>query len=306
VEEGHLGFYWIGGALQERTTAPGFHYLIPFITRFANVQITVQTDTVRNIPCGTSGGSVIYFDKIEVVNRLRPEKAHSTIKNYGIEYDKIWVFDKIHHEINQFCSSHTLQEVYIDQFESLDEAVALALQGICDKWDTGIEIVAIRITKPRIPESVKKNYEAVETAKTRFLVELEREKVARKEEEISRMRANIQALSAADLARISAEQAANVSKINVEMQIAQKSAEQKKESIQNEIYLDHQRSLADAEHYIISRQAEANQLKYTEEFLRFTLYTSLANNTKIFFGEKIPSMFLDFITDQSQKKIPFP
>jgi hypothetical protein len=30
----------------------------------------MQTDEVKNIPCGTSGGVVIYFDKIEVVNLL--------------------------------------------------------------------------------------------------------------------------------------------------------------------------------------------------------------------------------------------
>lgn len=30
----------------------------------------MQTDEVLNIPCGTSGGVVIYFDKIEVVNIL--------------------------------------------------------------------------------------------------------------------------------------------------------------------------------------------------------------------------------------------
>ena len=27
------------------------------------------------------------------------------------------------HEINQFCSSHTLQEVYITKFDQLDEAL---------------------------------------------------------------------------------------------------------------------------------------------------------------------------------------
>jgi hypothetical protein len=38
---------------------------------------------------------MIYFDKIEVVNRLRKELAFATIKNYTINYDKTWIFDKI-------------------------------------------------------------------------------------------------------------------------------------------------------------------------------------------------------------------
>ncbi len=39
------------------------------------------------------------------------------MKEYGVYYDRLWIYDKIHHEINQFCSRHTLQEVYIDKFD---------------------------------------------------------------------------------------------------------------------------------------------------------------------------------------------
>jgi len=65
------------------------------------VQVTVQTDAVSSIPCGTSGGTMISFDKVEVVNRLRSDLVYATIKNYTVNYDKTWIFDKIHHEINQ-------------------------------------------------------------------------------------------------------------------------------------------------------------------------------------------------------------
>lgn len=40
------------------------------------------------------------FEQIEVVNRLRKDLAQETVKNYTVNYDKIWIFDKIHHEIN--------------------------------------------------------------------------------------------------------------------------------------------------------------------------------------------------------------
>jgi len=205
VEEGHVGVYWVGGALLNYTTQPGLNWMIPGISTFANVQITLQTDTVLNIPCGTSGGAVIYFDKIEVVNRLNKESAYGTIKAYGVNYDRTWIFDRIHHEINQFCSSHTLQEVYIDKFETLDEALATSLQSTCDKFKTGIQIVSIRVTKPRIPEAVKKNYEAIETAKTDLLVREQKENVARTEESTIKMRAVNLAQREAEVARISAE-----------------------------------------------------------------------------------------------------
>lgn len=49
---------------------PGFHMMIPVLTYYRAVQITLQTDEVKNVPCGTSGGVMIYFDRIEVVNIL--------------------------------------------------------------------------------------------------------------------------------------------------------------------------------------------------------------------------------------------
>ena len=50
------------------------------------MQINIQTDLVRNIPCGTQGGTVIHFEKIEVVNRLRRENVLQTVKDYGVNY----------------------------------------------------------------------------------------------------------------------------------------------------------------------------------------------------------------------------
>lgn len=73
-----------------------------------------------------------------------------TIKNYTTAYDKTWIFEKIQycefitlysHEINQFCSKHTLEEVYITKFDSLDENLAQALQNDCNVWAPGIESI---------------------------------------------------------------------------------------------------------------------------------------------------------------------
>jgi regulator of protease activity HflC (stomatin/prohibitin superfamily) len=93
VEEGHVGVYWRGGALQKKITEPGFNFKFPYIDRFANIQVTMQTDSVINIPCGTSGGVTVYFEKIEVVNRLKKEYVYSTILNYGENYDKLWIYE---------------------------------------------------------------------------------------------------------------------------------------------------------------------------------------------------------------------
>ena len=38
-------------------------------------QVTLQTDEVTNVPCGTSGGVMIYFDRVEVVNILEANQG---------------------------------------------------------------------------------------------------------------------------------------------------------------------------------------------------------------------------------------
>lgn len=42
--------------------------------------------------------------------------VYDIVRNYTADYDKTLIFNKIHHELNQFCSAHTLQEVYIELF----------------------------------------------------------------------------------------------------------------------------------------------------------------------------------------------
>ena len=64
VHEGNVGVYWRGGALLDEISDPGYHLKIPLVTRFEEVQVTIQTDEVRGIPCGTSGGVLIHFDKV--------------------------------------------------------------------------------------------------------------------------------------------------------------------------------------------------------------------------------------------------
>jgi regulator of protease activity HflC (stomatin/prohibitin superfamily) len=315
VPEGHVGLYWSGGALQNTVSQPGWRVKLPLVSQVVNMQVTLQTDTVTDIPCGTSGGVMIYFDKIEVVNQLAQEHVLTTVRKYGVNYDKTWIFERIHHEINQFCSSHSLQEVYIDLFSTLDEALSDSLQTDCNKHDVGITIIAVRVTKPRIPEDVRRNYEEVEKQKTSLLVAQQQQMVTLKKEETMKQQARIQAEKEAEVAIINAQREAsvativaqkeaNVSLINLEMTIKMKQAEQKRQAIDDEIYVAKQKAMAEASNHRIILEAEANALMLTPEYLRMVLYQSLANNTKIYFGEKIPQMFLDWSPGDSHMFLP--
>jgi len=74
--------------------------------------------------------------------------------------------------------------------------------------------------------------------------------------------------------------------------------------IEDETHLNHEKAFADAEFYKALKEAEANKIRYTTEFLQLELIRSLSNNTKIYFGQNINSMFLDFFNDLIAKPNP--
>merc|ERR1719285_471891 len=255
--------------------------MLPFLTTVRNIQTTLQTDEVKNVPCGTSGGVMIYFDRIEVVNVLQPAAVFDTVKNYTYEYDKPLIFDKVHHELNQFCSAHNLHEVYIDYFDQIDEKLKDALQTDLTELAPGLRVHAVRVTKPKIPEAIRKNYELMEAEKTKLLISTQRQKVVEKDAETERKKAVIEA-----------EKEAQVARIRYEQNLLEAESKQKMEKIDDEIHLAKERSRTDADYYKIVKQAEANGLLLTKEFLELKRIDAISNNNKVYFGPDIPNMFM--------------
>ncbi|XP_049876247.1 erlin-2-like isoform X3 [Pectinophora gossypiella] len=286
VEEGHVGVYYRGGALLPITSQPGFHMMIPLLTSYKAIQTTLQTDEVKNVPCGTSGGVMIYFERIEVVNKLEPNQGMQelildVVRNFTADYDKTLIFNKVHHELNQFCSAHSLHEVYIDLFDQIDENLRTALQKDLNEMAPGLRVQAVRVTKPKIPEAIRKNYELMEAEKSKLLIAAQHQKVVEKEAETARRKAVIEA-----------EKEAQVAKIQYEQKIMEKESLQKIELIEDSIHKAKQQTKAEADYYHLKKQAEANQLLLTREYLELKKYEALALNNKIYFGNDIPNMFL--------------
>ena len=113
-----------------------------------------------------------------------------------------------------------------------------------DKWAPGIEglkffiflVIAVRVTKPRIPENIRSNYETMESEKTKYLIASERQKVVEKESETLRKQNIIRAQSEAE-----------VSKIIKEKEINEQESKQTIQEIENNIYIDKQKAETDAE-----------------------------------------------------------
>merc|ERR1719412_1161466 len=239
--------------------------MLPFLTTVRNIQTTLQTDEVKNVPCGTSGGVMIYFDRIEVVNVLQPAA----------------VFDTVNHELNQFCSGHNLQEVYIELFDQIDENLKAALQRDLTEMAPGLKVLGVRVTKPKIPEAIRKNYELMEAEKTKLMISTQRQKVIEKDAETDRKKAVIEA-----------EKEAQVAKIRYEQNILEKESMATMEKITDSIHLAKEHTKTDAEFYKVQKQAEANNLLLTPEFLELKRIEAISSNNKVYFGPDIPNMFL--------------
>merc|ERR1719464_565162 len=266
--------------------------MIPFLTLVRNIQTTLQTDEVKNVPCGTSGGVMIYFDRIEVVNVLQPAAVFDTVKNYTADYDKPLIFDKVHHELNQFCSGHNLQEVYIELFDQIDENLKSALLRDLTEMAPGLKVLGVRVTKPKIPEAIRKNYELMEAEKTKLMISTQRQKVIEKDAETDRKKAVIEA-----------EKEAQVAKIRYEQNILEKESFATMEKITDSIHLAKEGAKSDAEFYRVQKQAEANKLLLTKEYLELQKYSSLTSNQKVYFGPDIPTMFVSNQGDSDISKV---
>uniref|UniRef100_A0A8C9SWX0 Erlin-1 n=1 Tax=Scleropages formosus TaxID=113540 RepID=A0A8C9SWX0_SCLFO len=271
IEEGHLAVYYRGGALLTSPNGPGYHIMLPFITTYRSVQVSLNFNCV-----------MIYFDRIEVVNMLVPSAVVEIVKNYTADYDKTLIFNKIHHELNQFCSIHTLQEVYIDLFDIIDENLKTALQKDLNVMAPGLTVQAVRVTKPKIPEAIRRNFELMEAEKTRLLITTQTQKVVEKEAETERKKAIIEA-----------QKAAQVAEIRFKQKVMEKETEKKISEIEDSAFLAREKAKADAEFYTAEKFAEANRVKLTPEYLELTKYQAIAGNSKIYFGQDIPPMFVD-------------
>lgn len=73
----------------------------------------------------------------------------------------------------------------------------------------------------------------------------------------------------------------------------EKESLQRMAQIEDEMHLARERSRTDAKFYQLKRQAEANNVLLTPQYLELKKYEALSRNNKIFFGNSIPNMFVN-------------
>jgi regulator of protease activity HflC (stomatin/prohibitin superfamily) len=282
VQEGHTAVYYKWGELLNTTGESGMNWRFPIATSSHEVSFTVQTDSVENVPCGTASGVLINFAKIEVVNRLNKHLLLDTIRNYTVNYDKTWIYDKIHHEVNQFCSKHTLQEVYITRFEQLDDRLAEQLRIDLGTWAPGIEIISVRVTKPVVPTHILQKFEQVEAEATNLQIASKQQMVEKVSSETKQIQATMMAQQESSVAGIQNQQA-----------IDKKQAELAIQEIENK----KAQTVADTKLYESEQLAKGNDILLTDRYLKLKEIEALGSIQRIYYGEKVPTTSINMGSD---------
>jgi hypothetical protein len=75
-------------------------------------------------------------------------------------------------------------------------------QADCNQWAPGIEIIAVRVTKPRVPDKISASFVQIESEKTLLQISVEEQRVAEKRAETRRKEATITAQAELEVAQI--------------------------------------------------------------------------------------------------------
>lgn len=82
------------------------------------------------------------------------------------------------------------------------QLICMNMQADCDQWAPGIEIIAVRVTKPRVPDKIVQGFVQIENEKTQLQISVEEQRVAEKRAETKRKEASIRAQAELEVAEI--------------------------------------------------------------------------------------------------------
>jgi regulator of protease activity HflC (stomatin/prohibitin superfamily) len=277
IETGFVGVPYILGNISDSLMSPGLQFYNPITTKIAIVEIRPQKDSVKNAECGTNDGLKLIFESIEVGNILSNEYVFTTISRFGLNYDKHLVTDLVRHQINVICSKKSAHQIAIEEFDTLDDLMKEFIQSENDRQKSGLIINFVRLTKPKLPTTIEKNYLALAEERTMKKVLEEKKERIRTEKESELIVAEKD-----NEIRIKNSQKSN------EIMVLNMKAKQDEQRIQNEMIIEAAR--ANAEKIIM--EANALQSMYgIPGYVDIEKAKALSPNQKIYYGDKLPLNF---------------
>jgi len=274
IHEGYVGIYFRHGALRNKVSDPGVHFLMPFIEDFKEVKIRPETFAMDPVLSITKDGIENTFREITAITTVRKDKLVMMAKKFGMDFKKTLVFDRIKEDLRIFCANHTIDEVYNTMFLDIVENVKKNVKSSISRLgEDGIDILNLVIPKPEIPPDIAHNYKQVKVQWTEQLVATQQQKTERIKKETELIKA------VAD-----AERQKAVLEITIQERIIEKAGAKDVSLINNEIKKAAENNEADIAKYKLEKEAEANDALYTDKYIKLNLAKSLSNNTKMYFS----------------------
>lgn len=224
------------------------------------------------------------FSKVEVVWKVRgPQGAWRLVKQHGRQFQKLWITDQIKSQVSQLCSKHSVADLYIHLFASMDEAIQSALTKILVKWAPDIQVLSVRTTKPQLPQILADEYQAVENARAQLQVVSQKQATALGK-----------ALNNAKRQVMQAERALEIARIDAARLLETAASRQEIAEIDNRMLLARAKQHADSQHERAVRAAGAEKALLSQQYLDSLRATALFNSTtEAYFGDKIPRVIFE-------------
>jgi len=106
INEGYVGIYFRHGALRDRLSEPGVHFMMPFVDDYNEVKIRPETHTMDPMVAITKDGIENTFREINAITTVRKDKLIFMAKKFGLEFKKALLFDRIKEDLRLVFCKH--------------------------------------------------------------------------------------------------------------------------------------------------------------------------------------------------------
>lgn len=268
IPEGYVGVFKIFGKIQDNLIIH-WNLEINYFSSIELVKYVQDNDEIYNMKCVSKEGVDIIFGTIEIANEIKISHIVETTKRYGVkEYDTVLVTRPITQKMMEICANFTVDEIEITNFHMLDDMLKVSIQEQNDILDTGIKIQYVRIKNIIIPPIIKEK--RLNLADEKAKLKLRKEEGLREEYEI--------------------ETKLKISKKEAEIRFIKIQEEKNEEDVRNQIQINRAKMMFE------KSKMESESIKLLYEipgYVELEIAKSLNNNTKIYYGEKLPNYTLN-------------
>lgn len=119
------------------------------------IKFVEDIDTKENLACTSIEGISISYKEIQIGNEINESKVLSTVRRFGLNYDKTKITDVIEKFLQEICRKYTYTDLEIAKTFEVQTLLRDKLQNEHIKLDTGVNITFIRMSNANIPKTLQ-------------------------------------------------------------------------------------------------------------------------------------------------------